>query len=273
MCPYILYLFINWKGFSLEKMRSYVPVESYEESQPWMSWEEFNCKYRVLKSQAYSGQTLAWNVLHSGAKFGPLCSIQVTERELVYSVGTHRLATKSTRLMKGSCSCGFENRLGFCIQTAPESESRDSFICLESEQGFLHEVHQYKKKTTGSINLESFREERAKAASSHDLFLLFCTGEVDLDLSTEVRSAVVDESCWIDYYGLFASRFYYISTANPPSINDVRPCYLQMVRGVGPVTTELILSESKKRKFDSIEDAEQRLPKISRSVLERFVIP
>jgi len=212
VCPFILYLFVHWKGFPLVKMRSYAPVESHEESQPWELWEEFNCRFRVLKSQAYSGQTLAWNVLHSGAKFGNLCSIEVTERELAYSIDTHRLSTKSLCLMQGSCSCGLKHRLGYCIQPAPGSESGDCFICLESERGFLHEVHQYIEKTTGSINLESFREERAKAASSHDLFMLFCTGKIDFDLSSEDYSAVVDESCWKDYYGPFVSRLFYIKT-------------------------------------------------------------
>jgi hypothetical protein len=144
---------------------------------------------------------------------------------------------------------------------------------LESEKGFRHEVHQYKKKTTGSINLESFRKERSKTASSHDFFLLFCTGKVDVDLSTEARSAVVDESCWTDYYGPFVSRLFFINTTRPPSINDDRPCYLEMVRGVGPVTAELIRNESKKRKFASLEDAVERLQNIQLCVLKRFVIP
>jgi hypothetical protein len=271
LCPYIFYLLVSLKDFPLEQMVSFKPVEACEEIQPWESWEQFNFRFRVLKSRAYSDKSIPWTVLHSGARFGRECSIVVHERNLRFSRDTHHFVTKSNSLSFGSCSCGDNTRLGLCTQPAAGSESGDSFICLDSEQGFLHEVHQYKK-TREKITLLKFREERNKAASAHDLFIMFCNGEVDFDLSSEVRSAIVDSSNWTSYYGPFVSRFFFISSCPPPSINDPRLCYLEMVRGVGPVQSRIILVESSKRPFESIEDALERT-KIPRVILERFRFP
>jgi hypothetical protein len=271
LCPYIFYLLVSFQDFPLEQMMSFKPVEAYEEIQPWESWEQFNCRFRVLKSKAYSGESIPWNVLHSGARFGPECSIVVRERSLAYSRDAHKLITKSKSLSIGKCSCGDSMRLGYCTQPAAGSESGDSFLCLESEQGFLHEVHQYKK-TREKLSLDRFRQERNKAASSHDLFILFCTSDIDFDISSEARSAIVDSTNWSSYYGPFVSRFFFIYNYRPPSINDKRLCYLEMVKGIGPVRSSIILKESSKRQFESIDDACFRTD-IPKTILERFSYP
>ncbi|GMF24447.1 unnamed protein product [Phytophthora fragariaefolia] len=75
----------------------------------------------------------------------------------------------------------------------------------------------------------------ADAASSggpDDLFIMYCTSEVTVDLCMLPNSAFVDATCWEAYYGPFAARAFFIKSVPLPCINTSSQVQLELVEGV-----------------------------------------
>ncbi|KAF1785976.1 hypothetical protein GQ600_15251 [Phytophthora cactorum] len=63
---------------------------------------------------------------------------------------------------------------------------------------------------------KSSRPKRKKAVGDDDLFVLYCTGRVpDIPDALFHKCAVVDQSCWDEYFGPFAARFAFLANTPP----------------------------------------------------------
>ncbi|KAI9994911.1 hypothetical protein PInf_011751 [Phytophthora infestans] len=266
-CPFVLYMLLETHHIPWNKHATYAPAERLEDLKPWQLWEHFNCKFRVLKSQAFAQEeSVLWTDIHHGARFGDGCNRRVIERQLTYALADKRMPTKTKGFKEERCSCGNDQGKCFLYQPADGSPSGDAFLCLEdATKGFFHEVHQCKC-VEGNLSLDVFEQERLKAAGPDDLFILYCTSLVTADLWLLPNSAFVDATCWEAYYGPFAARAFFIKSVPLPCINTSSEVQLEFVEGVGPAYRARI---AKKRPFTSLEDAFVKT-KIPVKVLRRF---
>ncbi|KAI9994921.1 hypothetical protein PInf_011764 [Phytophthora infestans] len=266
-CPFVLYMLLETHHIPWNKHATYAPAERLEDLKPWQLWEHFNCKFRVLKSQAFAQEeSVLWTDIHHGARFGDGCNRRVIERQLTYALADKRMPTKTKGFKEERCSCGNDQGKCFLYQPADGSPSGDAFLCLEdATKGFFHEVHQCKC-VEGNLSLDVFEQERLKAAGPDDLFILYCTSLVTADLCLLPNSAFVDATCWEAYYGPFAARAFFIKSVPLPCINTSSEVQLEFVEGVGPAYRARI---AKKRPFTSLEDAFVKT-KIPVKVLRRF---
>jgi hypothetical protein len=265
-CPFVLYMLLETHSIVWNMPATYAQAEQLEDLKPWQLWEQFNCKFRALKSQAFSQkEPVLWTDIHDGARFGEGCDRRVVERQLTYARTEERMATKSEGFKRECCSCGNDRRK--CVMSVSaegSSSSGDAFLCLEdATKGFFHKVHRCKR-TEEKVSLDVFEQERAEAAGPDDLFLLYCTSEVTAD--PPPKSAVVDATCWQAYYGPFAARAAFVKAAPLPCINTSSQARLEFVQGVGPSYRAQI---AQKRPFTSLEDALEKT-EIPAKVLRRF---
>jgi len=61
------------------------------------------------------------------------------------------------------------------------------------------------------LEQETYDVERNKSAGPDDFFILYTTTETPDDLALPDRSGLVDESCWMSYFGPFAGRAFIAS--------------------------------------------------------------
>ncbi|ETN01923.1 hypothetical protein PPTG_16988 [Phytophthora nicotianae INRA-310] len=156
-CPFVLYMLLETHDIPWNKQATYAPAERLEDLKPWQLWEQFNCKFRALKSEAFSQkESVLWTDIHYGARFGDGCKRHVIERQLTYALADKRMPTKTKGFKKGRCSCGNDRGKCFLYQPADGSPSGDAFLCLEdATKGFFHEVHQCKC-VEGKLSLDVF---------------------------------------------------------------------------------------------------------------------
>nr|QUJ09334.1 crinkler 7 [Plasmopara viticola] len=266
-CPFVLYMLLETHDIPWNKHATYALAERLKDLKPWQLWEQFNCKFRALKSEAFSQEEpVSWTDIHYGARFGDGCNRHVFERQLTYALADKRMPTKTKGFQKGGCSCGNDRGKCFLYQPADGSPSGDAFLCLEdATKGYFHEVHQCQC-VEGKLSLDVFEQERSKAAGPDDLFIRYCTSQVTADLRMLPNSAFVDATCWEAYYGPFAARAFFIKSVPLPCINTSSQVQLEFVEGVGPRYSARI---AKKRPFTSLEDALVKT-KIPAKVLKRF---
>ncbi|ETP33442.1 hypothetical protein F442_18024 [Phytophthora nicotianae P10297] len=156
-CPFVLYMLLETHDIPWNKQATYAPAERLEDLKPWQLWEQFSCKFRALKSEAFSQkESVLWTDIHYGARFGDGCKRHVIERQLTYAHADKRMPTKTKGFKKGRCSCGNDRGKCFLYQPADGSPSGDAFLCLEdATKGFFHEVHQCKC-VEGKLSLDVF---------------------------------------------------------------------------------------------------------------------
>ncbi|KAL3659205.1 hypothetical protein V7S43_015783 [Phytophthora oleae] len=122
----------------------------------------------------------------------------------------------SSGFNKGAaCPCGNDpEHLVICQPTA-DSPFGSAFTCVEDvDQGFFHKIHKCKA-IEGELSLESLKKEKDKVAGPGDIFVFYCSGEVKGDISSLENCAVVDSTCWEEYYGPFAARARFASKRRP----------------------------------------------------------
>jgi hypothetical protein len=230
--------------------------------QCWQHWEEFNCRFRCLKSDCIQGSVLFTDI-HAGAYFGDGCSVLVESRKLSFQRLYHHRLTKSET--KDDLSLEPEK----FFKSAEGNPSGDAFCILKMKSGeFVNEVHQYKH-VKSPVTSDSFADEYEKAASKDtDFFVYFTTSEASDDVQIPFRCALVDKSCWKDYFGPYWARGFYLKVQDPPNINDCSFFHLTSVRGVGDSRGRLI---QRKRPYDGADQAYEVLEKkVPKSVLKRF---
>eukprot|EP00644_Phytophthora_capsici_P001142 jgi/Phyca11/129711/e_gw1.86.23.1 len=247
-CPYVLYLLLDTPDSPWSKYKCYSSQETRENAKPWQTWEAFNYKLRALKSVACQGK-VDWRDIHRGARFGRGCYRVVIEEPRTYSLDVNRKTAKLDGFGEGNIfRCKYDpDQQGYFFE--------DAFTGVkDAESRAFHEIHQCKK-IKDNLSLEDLLEEKKKAAGPHDLFLLYCTSEVEGDIESLENCAVVDRTCWEKYYGPFAARALYVSTVSPPDINTSAIQSLQLVNGIGPAISKRIVE---KRPYSSLEEAHEK---------------
>jgi hypothetical protein len=137
----------------------------------------------------------------------------------------------------------------------------DAYCCFKAGGMHFHEVHQYKH-TMETITLDILQSELEKAACSNDLFVFFTTGTIDFELEKLPSNVViVSEENWENYFGPFWARIFYLKSVTPININTATSSQIRILKSFGEIKTERIISERKKSKFVSMEDAFNRLKK------------
>ncbi|KAI8595850.1 hypothetical protein EDD21DRAFT_420235 [Dissophora ornata] len=147
------------------------------------------------------------------------------------------------------------------ILNATSAPSCDAFLSLDS--AFVsNEVHQSKFYTGNStINQQTYNNERAKAASTKDLFILFTT-QATQNITLPDYSGIVDRACWYSYFRPFATRAYIYCDLGLPNINRADFTTSQLVQHIGVVRANQIMELRQQRSFSSIQDAHRRTVKI-----------
>ncbi|KAI8595725.1 hypothetical protein EDD21DRAFT_420357 [Dissophora ornata] len=154
------------------------------------------------------------------------------------------------------------------VLNATSAPSGDAFLSLDSGH-VSNEVHQYKFYSGKStINQQTYNNERGKAASAKDFFILFTT-QVTHNINLPWNSGIVDRACWYNYFGPFAARAYVYCDIGLPNTNRADFTTLQLVQRIGIVRAQQIMELRQQKPFSSIQDAHRRT-RISLKTLEGF---
>jgi hypothetical protein len=125
------------------------------------------------------------------------------------------------------------------VLNARNTGAGDAFLSLDTKPP-VNEVHQYTQST--SLGQGKYKEERDKAASNADFFILFTT-ESGLDrIDLPKNCGIVCGDNWKEYFGPFAGR---ASLYRNAIVDEVRD--------------ESAYKDFQKRSSFSIEDAEEKM--------------
>jgi hypothetical protein len=154
-----------------------------------------------------------------------------------------------------------------CILNAASAPYGDCFLSLDSSNA-SNEVHQYKKYSDKTpLSQQDYMNERQKAASNQDFFLLFTTKECNIELPD--NSGIVDKKVWKDYFGPFSGRAFVFADEGPLNINTASRTQLQLIEGIGKAYANTIIEKRKHCVFDSIEIAHEKT-QIPEKFLKKF---
>jgi len=161
--------------------------------------------------------------------------------------------------------CGF--RLQALFVNAANAPAGDGFCALKTEQGNgIREIHQYKfTKDKAPLPAALFNQERAKAASEEDFFIMFSLFD-DFQGTIPDNSALVCKSNFKNYYGPFAGRAFYMTDNPPPHPNKASRSQLETVHGIGPASATKILAN---RPYKSLQECQAKTA-LSIKVLEQL---
>jgi hypothetical protein len=229
------------------------PQEYLTTSALWQNWEILNAHFRCLKALVFSGETISFEELHSGAIFPRKMSHfkrKILIKPLTYAKLVHRQNTDSN-------SCGLSDFRNM-YHSAEGSQSGDAFICFRSKKYHFHEVHQYKHKKL-SLSLAHLNSERSKACSVNDIFICFTTGTCDIPHdSLPENCAVVCKNNWMSYYGPFWASLFYLKE-RIVNINSATEYDLCAVNRIGKKRArEIILERTERGNFRSAAEATQK---------------
>ncbi|KAK3826764.1 MAG: hypothetical protein J3R72DRAFT_12604 [Linnemannia gamsii] len=260
----------NWRFCDYSDLKSKMDPRSPPGAQFWQHFEHFVATFRYLKSRVLEdGKPTTVSAIHTGARLNG--DISFKNHHLKLAISSQYVDTKSrSHRPFSTVRCEHEVlsvRNGkYCIINAPSAPYGDSFTGLDARR-FCTEVHQCKLITDrGEID---YQAERRKAASDKDFFMLFTTID-GLDVELPPLSGIVDKSNWALYFGPFAGRAFVFATTGALDINLAPQKDLRRMRGVDDRKADLIIQERARRRFDSYEDATQRLRGVGETVLKRF---
>ncbi|KAG0271060.1 hypothetical protein BGZ95_001193, partial [Linnemannia exigua] len=260
----------NWRLCDYSDVKSKMDPRSPPGAQFWQHFEHFVATFRCLKSRVLEdGKRTTVSAIHTGARLNG--DIRFKNHHLKLAISSQYVDTKSpSHGPFSTVRCEHEVlsvRNGkHCIINAPSAPYGDSFTGLDARR-FRTEVHQCKL-TTDRREID-YLAERRKAASDKDFFMLFTTAD-RLDIELPSLSGIVDKSNWELYFGPFAGRAFVFATTGALDINLAPRKDLKRMRGVDDRKADLIIQERARRRFDSYEDATQRLGGVGETVLKRF---
>ncbi|KIX08519.1 uncharacterized protein Z518_03175 [Rhinocladiella mackenziei CBS 650.93] len=190
----------------------------------WQNFETFCCYFRILRSSGFSDrEEVEFRCLHSGCKkLRDDKEAVVVNRRLDYAEAAHQYSTKATSakdiVTKDIGTLDAEKQLSHVILNAPSASAGDFFLSIQTDSApftpfrskIVREVGRCKfvKK---KLNAETYTEERNKAAGPDDFFILYTTTDAPDDIALPDRSGLVDQSCWMSYFGPFAGRAFIAS--------------------------------------------------------------
>jgi hypothetical protein len=179
------------------------PVTSLQ-AKEWQSFEKFVASFRCIKSAVIEEFELtSISEVHAGARLNG--DVQFKNYNLQLEIAEHHADTKSTA---NKCVRHFRH----CIINAPASPYGVSFLSLD-QPGIkkLNEVHQFNLQKK-AVSLKEYQEEREKAASEDDFFILFTTANCNIEIPK--MSGIVDRKAFTNYFGPFAGRAFKSAMVN-----------------------------------------------------------
>ena len=193
----------------------------------WPNFETFCCYFRILRSLGFGdGQEVGFKRFHSGCKkLRDDKNTVVVNRHLDYAEAAHQYSTEATSakdvVTKRIGTLNAENQLFHVILNAPSPSAGDFFLSIQTapqrspsfrrfQSQIVREVGQCKF-VKEKVNKETYTEERNKSAGPDDFFMLYTTAKTSDDIALPDRSGLVDESCWMSYFGPFAGRAFIAS--------------------------------------------------------------
>ncbi|CAB5381545.1 unnamed protein product [Rhizophagus irregularis] len=235
----------------------------------WQNFEKFNAGFRCLKSKFLDeGEMITISTIHHGAR---LCGdIKFKNHHLQLDESSHQVDTSSTN-SKDLIACEHENvdlrTCTNCILNASGAPYGDMYLRLDMPNYMknVHEVHQYKKLDKTPLTQDDYNEERKKASSVDDYFMLITTKDCS-NITIPNNCGIVDKNNWNDYFGLFSGRAYMYSE-DVPDLNTASRTHLQIIDQIGETRANMIIEERNKRKFRNLSDAEERLPSIKKQLI------
>ena len=236
----------------------------------WENFEKFNARFRRIKSLVLEeGRLTKISEMHFGARLNGDISFVNHHLDVAYAANQINTRTTNQNSVEWIIDSTKEpiniRQHGHIIINATSAPAGDAFLSLDTQPP-ANEIHQYKFYSGHSnIDQEDFENERKKAASKKDFFILFTTQEKPCDINLLANSGIVDRKNWESYFGPFAGRAF-VYTKGRPNINKAGFTALQMVDGVGPVTARKILAS---RPYSNIEDAERKTG-IKKMFLEKY---
>ncbi|RUS29163.1 hypothetical protein BC938DRAFT_480973 [Jimgerdemannia flammicorona] len=236
----------------------------------WENFEKFNARFRAMKSLALEeGQLTKISEMNFGARLNG--DINFVNHHLSVACAVNQTDTRTTEAnsvewivnsLKESINMRQHRHI---VINAKSATASDAFLSLDAQPP-TNENHQYKFFTDANISNDLYNRERNIAASNRDFFIFFTTQKTPDNIKLPPNSGIVDQKNWNDYFGPFAGRAFVYGLMGAPNINTADFTTLQLVDGVGPATARKIMV---KRKFSSIEDAEEKT-KLRRVILEQF---
>ncbi|KAF9093994.1 hypothetical protein BGX27_001539 [Mortierella sp. AM989] len=261
----------NWCFNDYSEINSKLDPRSPPGAQFWQHFEHFLATFRCLKSRVLEDEELTTiSTVHAGARLNG--DITFKNHHLALEISSHQEVTKSTPRNSTQVKCENNNvdimKCRDYIVNGVSAPHGDGFLGLDA-QPFCTEVHQCKLVNNDPIN---YLVERKKAASDSDFFILF-TSKVKLDVQLPNNSGVVDMSNWNSYFGPFAGRAFVFATTGALDINEATRKDLERMKGIDKIKANLIVDVRTKRAFESLEDADERLPGVGKSLLMKFKFP
>ncbi|RGB22757.1 hypothetical protein C1646_775582 [Rhizophagus diaphanus] len=273
-------IFRDWAFSDYKELREFMSTPG---SKPWQGFERFVATFRCLKSTILDeNEPTTISEVHAGAFLNG--DLQFINHHLQLEYAKHRTDTRSDNISTSNwnveCSNSIVNVRQFkhCIINSPGAKAGDAFLSLDlPDDKSLTEIQQYKH-TQNSINQQLYLKERVKSASYEDFFILFTTS-ANCDVKLPIRSGIVYEKNFKEYFGPFAGRAFRQSRVRT-SIPSVAPTLevnintdpikqLCMVNQIGEKRANVIIS---RRPFKDINDAFEKTS-ISKKILKNFYFP
>ncbi|CAG8558329.1 3630_t:CDS:1 [Racocetra fulgida] len=236
----------------------------------WQNFEHFNASFRCLKSRMLNeGEITSISEIYRGTKLNG--DIRFKNHHLQLDTASLQVDTRSNRSNSEQWYVKCEHntidvrKCTHCIINGIPAPHGDVFLGLDVPGG-VNEVHRYKLLNVNSaFNQKNFNDERKKAASENDYFILITTKD-NLNIELPRNSGIVYKQNWDAYFGPFAGRAFIFAVEGPPDINTASRAQLELVSQVGKIRADQIIT---KRPFHNIQDAMNKTG-IPEKILKRF---
>ena len=253
----------------------------------WGDWQDFVSNFQSLKSKVFDGKEVALAELHAGAKLSDSAAkslIRVKKQDVVWT--KKRYPSRSDKGVvemieheEGEVSFKTGNVLVVNGPGAPAADVfsrvhlRDPDASAEDREGvWVNESFACRHQQKETLSQSDYENEREKAAGPDDFFMMFVTGDSDVDLENndgrKRKNGLVDSKNFSAYFGPFAGRAFCLRK-EPPNINTAPRSVLEAVEGIGPTRAKIILHERASHLFDDLQDAVERT-QIPEHVLNRL---
>jgi hypothetical protein len=216
----------------------------------WENFEKFVARFRYLRSHLLKdGQQTSISEIHHGARLNGDIKFKNHQLSLVVAskqIGTSTSSTNRDEWFIDTC----EGRINVrehrhMILNAKNAEGGDAFLSLHTEPP-INEIHQYKCYSENTpFTQERHIEERKKAASGEDFFMIFTTKSRLEEIKLPRNCGIVSGDNWKKYFGPFAGRAFIFRNA---------------MNSTGSVTPEEDKTTNKRPSL-SVEDVEENVIK------------
>ena len=245
----------------------------------WRAWEEFIADFQSLKSKVFDGKVMTLEEFHAGAKLSNSAAkslIKVREKNAVWT--TKQYPSRSDKgvvevIEHEQGEVPFKRLCDVLVVNGPNAPAADVFSCIQflqnapsggerEEDGvWVNETFACRHRQKETLSQSDYENEREKAAGPDDFFMMFVTGDSNVNLESNGnrsrKSGLVDSKNFSAYFGPFAGRAFR-SQEEPPNINTAPRSVLEAVEGIGPTRAKTILQERMSCPFNDLEDAANR---------------